>query len=381
VDSTPLTVQDLLDQEFSIHILNNYSYVGLTSYVDHFGLSADQVRTLVRVEHHHLVSQLASQGIQYAELRPALVPRADRFETAYILDSTRIEDGNYGRAYAERWIPAIKAHGPAKSVLRVGDILRLPRAYVWQQLDQRLVGPRPIPALYTEQYFAVYMTNMSAAQVQAVHDELAATTEGYLGYVDCTTWNPLKAGMFLPQVGLRFGNRIITDADDGGTANQVGYPYEESGFQVVGIDQSLHGLFLSHRIDNGIPEWADTDSAVSFAVLGGNRLAATSTRVVIDEGRIGHLEAKHRASLVRARMEGLDAETLASAIEDKFENGLIYNLRFRFGTRGGVPAPELDALMYSVQVEFLDDSGDARRYQIGLKYSPADHTSEVVTFY
>lgn len=50
-------------------------------------------------------------------------------------------------------------------------------------------------------------------------------------------------------------------------------------------------------------------------------------------------------------------------------------------TRAGVPAHDLDTMMYSVQVEFPDNHGEVKRYQVGVKYTPATHTSEVVTFF
>lgn len=215
----------------------------------------------------------------------------------------------------------------------------------------------------------------------AIDAALATTIDAYLVYVDCSTWNPLKAGLFLPQVGLRLRDQIITGADDGGTANQVGYPFEDSGFKVVGVPEELYGPFLGHRIDNGLPAWADKDSAISLTVLGGDLRPATTRAVVIDESRIEYLENGHTESLSRAGLAHLDKDDLAEAIGQKFANGLIYNLRFIEGSRNGIPAPDLNAMMYSVQVEFPDDAGDVKRNQFGLKYLPDTHTSEVVTFY
>ena len=77
----------------------------------------------------------------------------------------------------------------------------------------------------------------------------------------------------------------------------------------------------------------------------------------------------------------LSPEELAQAIEAKIRRGLMFNLRFVHGTRDGEPAPENDALMFTVPVEFPDDTGTVRRYQVGVKYSPASHSGEVVTFH
>jgi hypothetical protein len=371
---------EVLEQPFTIHSLNNYAHMGLTNLVDHLNLQPEDVRKIVRAEHHNLVTQLKAKDVEYSELSSALVPKTRRHEAAFIFDSTRAENGMYGYSFAKKWIPILKQHGPEKSVLRVGDILGLPNEVVWRELEAHLVGPGDFPRQARELYFAVYMTNLSIGQLKKINAALAAATEGYLGYVDCSTWNLLKAGMYLPQVGLRLRDRIITSMDDGETPDEVGYPFEESGFRIIGVKEELYGPFLGHRLDNGIPAWANRDSAMALTVLGGNREAITSTNVVIDESRIEYLARGHGSSLSRAGLDGLDEGELTAAIKQKFANGLIYNLRFTLGARAGVPARELDAMMYSVQVEFPDGAGKVKRYQVGLKYTPHTHTSEVVTF-
>jgi hypothetical protein len=187
--------------------------------------------------------------------------------------------------------------------------------------------------------------------------------------------------MYLPQVGLRLGNKIITDMDDGGTPNQVGYPFSENGFEVVGVPEESYGPFLGHRIDNGIPSWAERDSAMALAVLGGSRLPLASSRVVIDEARFRYLKSHHGGSVELSGIDSVTGEDLAEAIRRKFANGLVYNLRFVRGERAGTPVRELDALMYSVQVEFQAAGGDVKRFQVGLKYQSETHTSEIVTFF
>lgn len=381
VDSGVTTVDELLAEPFTIHVMNNYSHMGLSNLAEHFALRPDQLQAVIRRAHHELVVTLASADIDYNELANALVPRPKRHEVAFLFDSTRAGNGMYGYSLAEKWVPVIKDVGPEKTVLRVGDVLGLPSQFVWDQLEERLVGPPDFPRMARELYFAVYLTNMSPGQLSKIDAELARTTDPYLGYVDCSTWNPLKAGLFLPQVGLRLRDQIITDMDDGGTPNQAGYPFEDSGFCIIGVPDELYGPFLGHRIDNGVPTWADQDSAISLTVLGGDLQPATTTTVIIEESRVAYLGADHAASLYRAGLADLDKNELAEAIRLKFANGLIYNLRFVEGRRNGVLTPDLNAMMYSVQVEFPDETGDVRRFQVGLKYSPATHSSEVVTFF
>ncbi|MGX7697706.1 hypothetical protein ACWPN4_22745 [Gordonia polyisoprenivorans] len=368
-------------QEFTIHSLNNYSNIAFTSLIDRFDLQCDQVQTMLRHDHKLLVAQLKAKSIDYGQLSNALVPKAGRHEVAFVFDSMRSERASYGYDFAQSWVPVLRQYGSDKSALRAGDVAGLPDRFLWQEFAHRLVGPGIWPRLPASCYFIVYMTNLSAAQRTNIAAALLNASGGYLGYVDCSTWSPLKAGLYLPQVGLRLHDDIICDMDLDGDVNLFGYPYEASGFRVIGIDESLYGPFLTHRLDNGIPEWADVDSSVALSLLGGKLQPATTTRVVIDERRITYLNREHHNSLRTAGLSDLNINALADAIKAKLTNGIIYNLRFRLGTRNDQPAPELDAMMYSVQVEFPDDGGLVRRYQVGMKYTAETHTSEMVTFY
>ena len=46
-----------------------------------------------------------------------------------------------------------------------------------------------------------------------------------------------------------------------------------------------------------------------------------------------------------------------------------------------MPDASLDAMMFTVQLEFPDASGAVKRYELGVKYRPETHTAEIVTFY
>lgn len=368
--------------EFFIHCLNNYSNIAISAIISDLDLRSDQVRTMILDGHRLLVAQLEDASIGYHELGNALVPKAGRHEVAFVFNSKRHERWAYGYALAKQWVPVLKQHGPQKAVLRVGDVIGPPDELIWNEFDEHLVAPSTWPRLPAGGYFVVYVTNMSAAQVANTAAALTDASDGaYLGYVDCSTWCPFKFGLHLPQVGLRLRDIMICERDLDGDVNLIGYPYEENGFRMIGIDEALYGPFLTHRLDNGIPQWADDDSSVALSLLGGDLEPATTTQVVIDERRIRYLNTDHRNSLHTAGLAALDHDALADAIKSKLTNGLVYNMRFKFGSRNGAPAPELSAMMYSVQVEFPDDHGKIRRYQVGLKYTAETHTSEIVTFY
>lgn len=367
--------------EFTIHSINAYTYGLLPAVADMVKSNPAVIDAEVRRMHSSVIKELSAHQIDYADLRWALTPHPTRSETAFVFDSTATDNYQYGLEIAKAWIPAMRAHGPTRTAISVGDVLHLPAGLVWQVLDDSLVRVSAFPRIHPSNYFVVYFTNMTETQVTKMDIAIRGVSSAYLGYIDCSTCNPFKAGLFLPQVGLRCDNAIVTTTDDAGNANLTWYPYEESGFDIVGIDEDLYSVLLDYKLDNGVPEWADRDSAIALTTLGGEHLPASSMELLIDESRIEYLNRDHRSSVHRAGLAGLDAVQFADAVKAKIGAGLIFNLRSITGTRDGVPAPENDAVAFTVQVEFPDADGVVRRYQVGIKYQSATHTGEVTTFF
>lgn len=368
---------------FAIHSLNNYTNSFVSSMIATFDLDSTGVRDVLEELYRQTVTQLTAAGVNYADLRWALTPRTTHFEIAYLFDSTRVESSSYGREIAESWLPALWSHGPKRTAISHGDLVHAPSWWVWKELSLYLTQTREFARLSTEQYYVVYFTNLSASQVGKMDTALRKLTPTYLGYIDCSTWIPLKSCMLLPQYAIRNEDALIVPLDDSGSPHFTP-PGIAGRFRLVGVTEELYGVVLDHRMDNGVPEWADRDSTIALTMLGGKQLSMQRLRIELDERRFDYLvsESKgHGASVRRAGLGSLSRRELVQAVESKIRNSLIYNLRFVDGTRAGEPAPENDAWMFSVQVELPDESKRVRRYQVGIKYKPRSHVGELVTFY
>jgi len=376
-----LTIDELLEQPFKIHTLNAYDHVGLQSMSSDLDLSSGEVQKLIRVMHHRLVTDLAAGGIAYKGLEKALITDREKREAAFLFDSSAITSAWYGLDISRVWLPALQKVGPTKTSIRLGDILNLPTDFLWKTLEELLVREGDFPLTSTDQYYVVYLTNLSKKQLQDLHESFRTGSQAYLGYVDCSCWNPLKTGLLLPQFGVRTGDAIITAQDDDGNANLAGYPLEEHGFRSFGIDEDLFGMLLSHRFDNGVPEWADDDSSIALKVLGGNSQPLSGMKLMMTDDRFEYLHRGHGSSLQLAGVTNLDKATLEEAITSKLANNLIFNLAFQEGLREGVPAPELDTMKLNLQVEFPDENGIPHRFLAALKYFASSNTLELITLY
>lgn len=368
---------------FTIHSLNHYTNVFISSIAAALDLESKCVGDLIRELHRETIRELAKGGVEYADLRWALTPRATHAEIAFLFDSTAAGSDHYGFEFSKSWLPDLWRHGPQRTAISQGDLYSAPPGWVWKELDEHLVRKNGIPRLATEQYYVLYLTNMSRTQVRAMDAALRDSTAAYLGYIDCSTWTPLKSFMLLPQYAIRDGDALVVPADEVGSPH-ITPPAGDHSFRVIGVEQTLYGVVLEHRMDNGVPQWADEDSALTLTALGGAQSPLGDLRLDLDERRFIYLTSEtngHGASVRRAGLHGLSREEFAQAIEAKIHSGLMFNVRFVHGTRDGEPSPENDALMFTVPVEFPDGTGTVRRYQVGVKYCPASHSGEVVTFH
>ncbi len=389
----PITTDQLLQRPFVIHSINGYTNVMIEVMARTLGLEDSGVQTLLRVMHVQVTELLSSKGIDYSDLKHALTPRSDKFEIAFVFDSSRSTSWSYGDEFSRVWLAALStAGGPKRTAISEGDIIGLPAGAIWQLLDEQLVRPpeQETPWLSPEQYFVVYFTNVSKAELAALDREMRANSTAYLGYVDCSGWTPLKTSLPLPQVALRVDNKVITAEDDDGNANLRGYNFNKFGFEVVGVNDDLYGTLLDFRIDMGVPQWGATDSTIALGALSGTMRDIASMTLTIDERRFEYLTSEepgygHGASVKKAGLAEFDRVALAAAIKEELAKSLLFNLRSVAGTRTvdgeRVAAPENDALMFTVQVEFPDLAGAQQRYQVGVKYDPLEHRGEVTTMF
>lgn len=371
------------DSGFTIHSLNNYTNSYVSSSATVLDLDSRHVGDLIHALHRETTRELAKGGVDYADLRWALAPRATHAEIAFLFDSNAVKSDHYGFDLSKAWLPPLYRHGPKRTAVSQGDLLNAPPRWVWKELREHLVRENEFPRLPTEQYFALYLTNVSPAQVGRMDAALREATVAYLGYVDCSTWTPLKFFMLLPQYAIRDGDALVVPANEDGSPHIIP-PTEDHGFRLVGVDEALYGVVLDHRMDNGVPAWADEDSALTLTALGGRRRPLSWLKLRLTARRFTYLTSEtngHRTSVRRAGLDDLSREEFVQAIEGKIQSGLMFNLRFVHGTLHGEPAPENDALMFTVPVEFPDNAGKVRRYQVGIKFTPANHSGEIVTFH
>ncbi len=237
-----------------IYAINAYSNVLVEVATNTLNLADVEVQNLLHDMHRHVTEALNTQGINYVDLRWALTPRPSRHEIAFIFDVSKSTNALYGEEFSKIWLKAMSAAGgPKRTAILEGDIIGSQPDAVWQVMDEQLGLNGEVDT--SGQYFVVYLTNISNAQLVVLDYEMRTNSAAYLGYVDCSCWNSFKTALMLPQVALRVDDQIITVEDDDGYTNLRGYPFEDFGFHIVGVDEVLYGTMLEFRIDIGASQW------------------------------------------------------------------------------------------------------------------------------
>jgi len=392
--SDPLVVPDPLDGEpFIIHSINGYTNVLIEVITETQGLSDHEIHKLLHTMHRQVVRTLLAKGINYNDLSAALTPRSNKREIAFVFDSSQSTSSYYGGEFSEVWLSALRsAGGPARTAILEGDVIGLSPKLVWKILDEQLVKPldQRIPHLSPEQYFVVYFTNVSDSHLNKINHAMRLLSPAYIGYIDCSGSILFKTGLPLVQVALRIDNKIITTEDEDGNANPHGYAFNQFGFDVTGVSEDLYGTLLDFRIDMGIPDWSESDGVIALGALSGIMRNIASMTLTIDDSRFEYLKSEnprhgHGASIRKAGLEKLSKDRLAEAIKVELNKSLLYKLRYVTGSKivnnERIAAPENDALLFSVQVEFPDKNGLKQRYQVGVKYHANEHRGEVTTMF
>ena len=104
-----------------IHTLNARGNGMLEVVRDYFKLSPDRMLVEIQGMRAQVAQVLKTKGIDYNDLRAALVPDREKFEIALVFDTMKIENGWYGYEVFQRIIPLLDPR--TKNSILVGDYI------------------------------------------------------------------------------------------------------------------------------------------------------------------------------------------------------------------------------------------------------------------
>lgn len=355
----------------SILTVNARADLGLLSARSAYQMRTDQFGRFIRAHHAVLEEELASAGVIYGELGPALVPSTKRHEMALLFNVDLVDDPGYGEAITRMFLPLLGKE--ATLSVMVGDILLAPAATRELALYSGFVGG---PSLdWGQQYiYCVYLNNLAEVQREALHQELCAYPS-YLGYVPTTYGSDFRdlAGSVLGTSFIKNKRRIIVD--HGGdepmvsNSNETGLPFEEHGFKIVSVNNILFGPLLSYKIQTELIPHYREDVLVSLNALSDTPLPLEGFEILIPEAKFGYLTTAKGKILKIAGIHAHSREELASVLRNHLEHDYIYRLQHN----------QDETVQFTLILELPRDDAHPVKVAVGLKYFPEKQALSLVT--
>lgn len=366
--------KDVMPYDFDvIYTLEARSNFMLDVITTRFGLSEKRVFNEIQSAIAQLRPTLDSKGVQYADLKRALVPNIDREERAFVFDWTKFSTSWYGREVLRMILPLLEK-GSSRSVL-VGDWAS---KYGFNGIFQESFGEVAAGSLLDEPraadtlYF-VYLNNLTSAAITRLDAELSKHI-AYLGSIDLTYTSLMKAMLstMLVRAFIQHRTTIIQghedDRPDSEDVNSVGYDFEQFGYTNRSVPGWLYGWFLSYKIERPVLPDDDSDTRFSLNAMTATPYPIAQCVVELDERKLEYLQREKAGSLRIANFEALSAEQIAAQIRAKLAMNYIYHL---------ARATDADTLKFNIIIE----NGTVARNTCALEYRPQEQLLKVITFF
>ena len=358
-----------------IHTVNSRSHVMLEILRDHYGIPESRMKNEIQRMHGELIEILAAKKIDYASLRPALVPNMDRDEAVFIFDSSAIGSGLYGREVFDRLLPLLDPR-TTQSIL-VGDLLGDHQRLIYEILHESMVLARSFTFKHSTLLYGVYINNLTSSAKERINQGLVSYA-GYIGHMPTTFLSPAKiyasttmAG-FLLKKGKTF---IMAHEDDRSNSENVNitlYNLEQHGYKIASLQSYYFSIFLSYKIERPVFNIDTADIEIALNSISSDVQAFEEFDVVLVEAKHGYLINNKLGKLEKAGLAKADRTQIENLIKEKVRNSYIYNL---------VYLEEHDVMKFNILLEVERPEGYPTRMTASLEYMPNQKSLRVITLH
>ncbi len=324
-----------------------------------------------------MVSILEQKGIQYDELKNALIPHRDKREVAFTFNRESIDSGWYGNDVFTQLIPLLDKRS-SHSILN-GDMLGFDKykENIKEKFLNNLIMARDFEYKVQHQFYLVYLNNLTDEMVKNINDRLLNYTP-YVGFLDLTHNSFMKTylSMTLANCCLKFKDMVIfghePDRDNTENVNMSGYRFEENDYVCKSISDDYYGLFLSYKIERQtFPN--EKDTGFSINALTDDIHQVPDLDIIIEEPKLLYLLKEKEANLKRAELLGLTTEELAKFIKSKIEMNYVYNLTY---------LPKHNTLKFNVMIDVKGKKMDTQvKIVASLEYQPQSRQLRLITLF
>lgn len=361
----------------TIFTLNARGNVFLDVMRDSFQVKSSRMFDLIQGMFAETKGILLQKKIDYARLKTALVPSTDRREIALIFNTERIDEPWYGGQIFKRVIPLFSKD--SNHCVLHGDYIGEPenRRQLYEAFADVAQTVRDVTFRYPEQFFIVYINNLSDAMFDAFRTGLE-TYEPYVGYADTTLESKFNvfSSMMLGNAFLKHRDIVIMGHEDDRSnkedVNVVGYPFEENGFTVRSLQSMYYMHFLEYKIQRPVFAEYESDSEFCINAIHPRPMPLDRMNIRLDPAKHCYLTREKADSLKRLDLLDKDADVVKAMIADRIHSNYIYNMSYdeAHGTS-----------KFDIVLEVNSGGGKRIRVMVALEYMPDDNELRVITLY
>ncbi len=345
---------------------------------DYLGLTDKQCAKVIINSLVELKRILKQKGVEYEDLKASLIPVhsfKDGQEIAFIFDASLINARDYGNVIFDALIPALNKE--SKYSILCGDIIttKLPPVEAKKILFENLNLIHKSCYKSPAQYFVVYFNKLTKAQLATIVEALSSL-KFFTGYVDVSFSSPLKTilSLSLGNLGIKYKNKIIlsheSDRDDFENVNLRGYGFEENGFTVISINETLFNLFLSYKIVSMFPD-AD-DLKYSLLAISKEYLPVLDLPVKVPEGKLSYIKKDKSHAIKYLNSGNITEKELEYWITNSIKRSYLYNLEY---------VEEHDTIKFNIIAEQNNKQSVMCKVLVALKYIKETKKLQIVSMY
>ncbi len=362
----------------TIYTLNSRDNTRLEIIKSIFELNDHQMFNEINNSFKLFLDVLSSKKIDYNNLKNTLIPNQNRNEGVFVFDSLKIESLWYGYKIFEQIIPVFEKSSN-HSVL-CGDYISnyIKQERLYQEFQKSLIPIRAYDYSYSNQFFMVYVNNLSNQMVSSYREKLF-NYNPYIGFIDLNFSSFMKAYLstILCSCFIKHKNIIIMghadDISNDENINITGYPFEEHGYVCKSIQSMMFDTFLSYKIERPIFESNSSDILMSINAITSNVYEIKNFKILIEDEKLKYLLKEKGKKLKKAGLYNCSKTELVKQIKNKIDSNYIYNLRCLENS---------GTFLFNIIVEInTEDTGEVVKLTLALEYIPKEKLLRLITVF
>lgn len=342
---------------------------------DHFKLSSKSMHETIDHMSHEMFVALQENGIEYKNLKSALIPHADKEEAGFFFNTSVMDSVCYGYDILDNILPLLDKR-TNQSIL-LGDLISKDKDLITKIIKEDIISKEPFRISNPKDVFCIYINNLSKSKVNIINNELEKY-EYYIGYIPLTYSSPVKSYLstILSNACLKHKNTIIIghedDRSDIENVNLGAPAFENFGYKVSSIKERHFIHFLSYKIDSLILDYHNIDNYFSINSLTKNIIDVSKLDILLDEEKHDYLLKEKTGKLKKSGLYKLKIDDITLLIKKKIQLTYLYNFIY---------LSEHNVMKFNVIIEVKQINEIPIKLTIAMEYMPEKNSLRIITLY